>query len=213
MQRFEELLTPYVQGHLDERTRRKVERFAESSSDFAELLKFEKQIAGNVKNASAYSAAVLPSFNKLKQRIESRPELGARFTTFLAGLRDAFGRMNSGLVAASVALLAVAVLITVQPNVDTMNDDFRTLSDNVDEVVSVSGRKYFRVVLADDHAPDVIDKLANDLQFVVEAGPNSFGAYAVSIEANDMTAQSTLDSWRADGRFVLVEPTRVAEKP
>lgn len=212
-QRFEELLTPYVQGQLDDKTRREVEQYAETSSSFAELLDFERQIAGSVKKSPVESVAVLPSFGKLKQRIDSQQKPEAGFKFFLARVSDVFGGANGALVAASLALLAV-VLVTVQrPNTEANLEDFVTLSDDADTVQAVPGRQYFQVVFAEEIRSADVERLADELQFAVEAGPNRFGAYTVSTETDANSAHSRAENWREDNRFVFVETKRLEASP
>lgn len=213
MQRFEELLTPYIQGHLDDEARREVEEYAESSSGFAELLNFEKQIAASVKSTSAAPVDVVPSFRQLKQRIGSQAKPDAGVKLFFERVGEFLSSRNGGLVTASLALLAVSLLTVMRPGVDTSAGDFTTLSDGGSEISPIPGRQYFRVVFIDDIGPSDVARLATELQFTVETGPNRFGAYTVSLDASAAAAQSLANNWREDGRFVFVEATRVAETP
>lgn len=213
MQRFEELLTPYVQGRLDEVTRRAVEQYAETSSDFAELLNFEQQMAASIKSSSADAVVIMPSIQKLKQRIVSQPRLNRSFEMFLAGIRDAFRGLNPGLVAASLAIVTIALLTLSRPIFAPMNEGFETLSGNGSNVTTAPGRRYFSVVFDENIGLSGIEQLAGEFGFLVETGPNSFGAYTVSIEANDEASEAAAAIWRADKRFVFVGSTRVSKTP
>lgn len=211
LQKFEELLTPYIQGRLDEVTRRKVEQYAESSADFAELLQFEQRVAANVRNSSAETVTVMPSFANLKQRIETEAKPNHGFEVFFTSIVNAVRGLNPGLVMASLALVAIALLTLQRSDITSFDDRFETLSDNGSDVVAVPGRKYFNVVFDESANAKAIEQLASELKFDVETGPNSIGAYTVSIEVDDQTPEAALAKWRADNRFVLVQPTSVPE--
>ena len=213
MQRFEELLTPYVQGRLDEVTRRTVEQYAETSSDFAELLNFEQQVAASVKSSPADSVAVMPSIQKLKRRIDSQSKQNRSFEMFLAWIRGAFDGLNPGFVAASLAIVAIAFLALQRPSFAPMDEGFETLSSNGSNVANVPGRKYFSVVFDESIDVSGIGQLADEFGFHVETGPNSIGAYTVSIDADVETSEAAAAAWRADKRFVFVGSTRVSKTP
>ena len=211
MQKFEELLTPYIQGRLDDATRRKVEQFAERSGEFAELLRFEQSVAASVRSVADDAVVVAPSFGKLKQRIDAQSSTSRGFEVFMAGIHNLFRGINPGLVAAAFALFAIALFALQRPAILPDNDRFGTLSNGVSDIVAEPGRAYFRVVPSDDGKERHIENLATEFQFAVEAGPNQFGAYIVSIETSEDPTDAVLARWRSDERFMFVETAKVAK--
>ena len=212
MQKFEELLTPYVQGRLDEATRRTVEQYAETSRDFAELLDFEQQVAVSIKSSPEDSVVVMPSIQKLKQRIDSQSKRNRSVEIFLAWIRDAFDSLNPKLVAASLAVVTIAVLALQQPIFGPVDEGFETLSSTGNDV-GTPDRRYFSVVFDESMDASSIEQLSAEFGFLVETGPNSIGAYTVSIEAGDEASEAAAAAWRADERFVFVGPTRASKTP
>lgn len=211
VEEFEELLTPYVQGRLDEETQRKVVQLAESSTEFAEMLRFEQQVAASVQTPSTESVAVMPSFQKLKQRIDSQDQSKNGLRTFFASFRNAVSGLSPALVAASLVVVAIALLTLQRPAVETVDNDFVTLTDNSGGIEMVPGREYLKVVPAEDTGTNSIHQLADEFGFFVEDGPSSIGAYLVSIESNSEDANTIATNWRTDKRFLLVGPAAVAE--
>lgn len=214
VEQFEELLTPYVQGRLDEETQRKVVQFAESSAEFAEMLRFEQQIAASVNTASADSVAVMPSFQKLKRKIDSQeqPENGLR--TFFASLGNLVGGYSPALVAASLVVFALALLTLQRPAVETLDNGFETLTDpslTVPSIEMVAGREYLKVVPVEDTETNGIRQLADEFGFIIENGPSGIGSYVVSIESNSEDAGAIAKSWRRDTRFLFVGPAAAVE--
>ena len=69
--RFEELLTPYVQNRLDASERKFVEELAKNDSELNEKLKFEIELASYIQQEDKEFIDVAPSFDNLKQQIES----------------------------------------------------------------------------------------------------------------------------------------------
>lgn len=204
---FDELITPYVQGNVDEKQRKFVEERAQSDSECNEKLKFEQQIVNSIKQSSETFQEFTPSFDNLKKKISKSSIKNAWWKNLFGGQGANNGRFNSGLVLASFAAICLGVYMLFSQQIDSnLAADYETLSNGDSALVLKDDRHYLRIVLADKLSKDKVIRLAEELKFTIESGPDSLNSYIISFSDEHSLSDEDLNSWRNDSHFDLVEP-------
>lgn len=198
--KYEELLTPYLQGKLGADDVQALEDYADSSPAFRDMLQFEKQLVGGIRAAGAVDTN--PSFAVLRERIKQ--ERGNPLQRILEMLS---GGMRSlivpALLASAIAAVVVVQFISVQED-DILDSKYSTLSSEETAAVRAADRSYYQLALNDAPAAGVLESMSRELGFRVEGGPDSIGIYEISRpRSGDMPDLSVLKN---DSRVLLLEP-------
>lgn len=199
--KFEELMTPYLQGKLEADEVRALEDYADASSEFRDMLQFEKQVFGGIRAEGG--AANAPSFAALRERVKQ--EKTNPLQRFLESLS---GGMRSVLAPALLASAAAALLVVQflsDPANDVVETGFETLS-NGQQVERLSDRRYYRLALNEQGAAVALEDMGRELGFQVESGPDGIGSYEISLPQGDAPDAATLSVWKSDPRVLLLEP-------
>ncbi|MGI9228113.1 MAG: hypothetical protein ACR2PU_04900 [Gammaproteobacteria bacterium] len=209
---FDELLTPYVQGNLDEEQRKYVEERTQSDRGCNEKLKFEQQIVNSIKQSSEKFQEITPSFDALQERINNSSGKYNWWNIFSKNFGDISSWFNPGLVLASCAAICLGVyMLFSQQAENNLLNDYETLSSGDSSVVYSSEKQYLRVIIATQKNERQVQSLADEFSFTIESGPDSLNSYIVSFSKGHSLSEETLASWRNDPRFDLVEPIPTVE--
>lgn len=209
---FDELLTPYVQGNLDEEQRKYVEVRAKIDSKCNEKLQFEQQIVSSIKHSAESFQEITPSFDTLRKRINNSSEKNYWWNIFFHKKDAKSDWFNPGLVLASFAAICLGVyMLFSQPMDNSLQNDYETLSNGDSAVVYSSDKQYMRMVIAAQQSEQQVQSLADEFNFTIESGPDSLNSYIVSFSKERSLSEETLASWRDDPRLDLVEPIPTVE--
>lgn len=202
---FDELLTPYVQGNLDESQRKYVEELAKADRKYNEKLLFEKKVANNIKCSAENFQEVIPSFDKLKSKLNKPTQKW--WDVLFRNNPIQTNRFNPSLALASFAAICLGVYILFsQPIDNVLQGDFETLSNDDTPLVFTKDKKYLRMVFNAQQSVDQVNQIAEEFGFVIESGPDSLNSYIVSHANTSSASSEMLTNWRADSRIELVAP-------
>jgi len=209
---FDELLTPYVQGNLDESQRKYVEELAKANNECNEKLQFEQQIASSIKHSAETIQEITPSFDTLRKQINNSSEKNNWWNIFSHRKDAKTDWFNPGLVLASFTAICLGVyMLFSQPMDNSLQNGYETLSSGDSAVVYSSDKQYVRMVIAAQQREQQVQSLAEEFNFTIESGPDSLNSYIVSFSKEHSLSDETLASWRDDPRFDLVEPIPTVE--
>lgn len=197
-EQLEDALTDYVKGRADANVCHQIEALAQSDTDFAALVAFERQLAAEISGPQEYTPAraIEHDFQRLKARIEQEPAP----QSMLDRVRQWFtAPANLAPFGVAAAVLVAVLALQNQP----ANQTFETLSQTP---AAHTDQPLVRVIFANQVTSGEATRLFEQLALVPVRGPDDLGSYVVTpVDAGDIA--TAIDSLRAHEQVTFADRT------
>jgi hypothetical protein len=206
-QEFFALIPWYVNGTLPEDDREKLDRHLAACAHCREDLAVERQIHGSIAQQAAVEYMPAASLKKLLTRIEGLED-GRRAAPALTARRrprPARRRRWQGMLAASIAVLAVAVSLLA---LDRLTPKFYTVTSNAQH----SPDEVIRAVFAPNITLVELQALLDEAQLRIISGPTEAGVYSLAA-TSPRPVNTSLALLRRHASVRFAESTQVRAGP
>ncbi|MFK7887565.1 MAG: hypothetical protein AB8G16_11950 [Gammaproteobacteria bacterium] len=197
-EQLEDALTDYVRGTAGPNVCAQIETLAQSDTEFAALLTFERQLVAQMNGPQEYTPAraIEHDFQRLKARIEQEPAP----QSLLERVRQWFASpANLAPFGVAAAMLVTFLMMQQTP----VNQTFETLSRSSD---TQTDQPLVRIIFDGQTTRRDATRIFEQLALVPVRGPDDLGSYVVTLENADNIA-TKIDALRAHEHVVFADQT------